>query len=94
MTTKQPTAVNNTAKTLTWKSVVSTVIAFAIAWVTTKASGWNLKQFATEWALITPAYLAGVSWLEAHFPKFSWLFALLPKVATPAAKKQGSKAVK
>lgn len=88
MTTKQPTVVLNTASTLTWKTVVSTAVAFAIAWVTTKATGWDLKRFAFEWSLITPAYLAGVSWLEAKFPQLSWLFAYFPKVAV------GSKAVK
>ncbi len=77
------TTITNTAGKFTWKGVISTVVGFVVAWVAAHLTGWNLARFATIWPLVTMAYLTGISWLEAKFPKLSWLFALLPKSAPP-----------
>ena len=83
MTTRQAT--NTTVGKLSWKGVVSTVVGAGIAWVAAHLTGYELSKWAEISVVAVPAYFAGIGWLEAKYPKLSWLFLLFPhKTATPA----------
>jgi len=81
MTTRQ--AVNTTVGNLSWKGVVSTLVGAGIAFLVSHLTGYDLGKWAEISAFAVPAYFAGITYLEAKFPKFSWFFLLFPQ--KPAA---------
>jgi hypothetical protein len=92
MTTK---SVNTTVGQNSVRVLVSTAVAFVIAFLTTHFGHLSTTTFAIEWPVITAAYFAGIGYLEAKFPKLSWLFLLFPqKPAVPVTPAAGSTAVK
>ncbi len=90
MTTTLKTPVSSTVGQLSWKGLVTTVVAWLIAFAGAHLTGYDTGKFAEIFAVAVPVYFSLITYLEARFPKFSWFFLLFPqpKAASNKASKK------